>query len=145
MSPGFFCQLAETVPYRLMKLKFSMPSTSELLRLCMLAYTKSLLMQVQGLGKLLVYLHSNLKPALLAYARSTGRESARFLLWGLFITAMSVFEDFDRDWIRELMIYKAGELDVNNWESARAALKEFLWTDLVFDKDGECLFISWLG
>jgi hypothetical protein len=148
MSTGFFCRLADTVPWRLTALRFDPASVSEMLRLCMLAYTRSMLTQIPGVGRHLSYLHQTLKPALIAHARramAMGPEAARFLLWAVFVAAMTVFQDFDRDWVRELAVVSAGNSGVVDWGAARAVFGGFLWTDLVHHREGEQLFNQWLG
>lgn len=147
MSLGFFCRLADTVPWRLATLRFEPGCLSEMLRLCMLAYVRSLLTQIPGVGKHLFYLLSALKPALIGHAHELGPdpEAARFFFWALFVAAMTVFQDFDRDWIRGLVVVSAGNAGVVDWAGARAILGSFLWTDLVHDREGELLFDQWLG
>lgn len=141
MSPGFFSLLGDTVPYRLVNLEYDPSSTAELARLCMLAYTKGLLVQSPGLGKTLVFLHTRLKAALIT--RSPHRPLGPFLLWALFVAALTVFEDFDRDWIREMAADVVKELAIRDWEEARAVLKGFLWADLLFDYEARRLFGAW--
>lgn len=136
MSPGFFNLLADTVPFRLLSLRYEPTSISEMLRLRMLAYTKGLLINTPGLGKSLVYLHTALKTALVAQMPDHGP----FMLWAFFVAGLVVFEDFDREFIREVLVGVLNRLGILTWDAARAELKRFLWADLAYDEMGQRLF-----
>lgn len=140
MSPTFFSQFTGSVPHRLISLRFDPLSCPELLRLCMLAFTKGVLVQVEGLGKFLTYLASGLKDTLVAHRQLPGDEFAKFLLWALFITTLSVYEQFNRHWLHEMLMEVVQLLHLRTWTETRAVLKSFLWIDIVFDKPAERLF-----
>ena len=142
MSPTFFTRLTETVPWRLTSLEFEIESASELLRLCMLAFTKSLVVQAPGFGKAMLWLAARIK---LVLCRQRDARMADVFLWACFVSAISVFEDFDRDWIREKMTAQVKILGAKNWEETRKLLKRFLWADLVFDGPACSLYNNWIG
>ncbi|TGJ84806.1 hypothetical protein E0Z10_g3966 [Xylaria hypoxylon] len=144
MSSAFFSQFTGSVPYRLIALRFDPLSCSELLRLCMLAFTKGVLVRIEGLGNFLTYLAHGLKDTLVAHRQLPSYEFGKLLLWALFVTAVSVYEHFDRHWIHEMLGELVQLLHLRTWTETRAVLKSFLWIDLVFDKPAERLFNDWL-
>ncbi|KAH7151901.1 hypothetical protein B0J13DRAFT_251043 [Dactylonectria estremocensis] len=144
MSEAFFSRLNTSVPSRLIALRFCPTSVSELLRLCMLAFMKSLLLQIDGLGPRMTHLVDSLKTALQAQQMPPAPEQARLLLWALFISKLSVFEDTDQDWLNEAMVQTALSLDLRTWPQTRVVLKSFLWVDLVYNQSGKRLFDQWL-
>lgn len=153
-------RLATSVPYRLLGLRVdegqeathSGPvSLHELLRLCMLAYAKMLLIKLPGVGKKMTVLAERLRDSLTAWhcdlqlraVHDVSRDllgARRLLLWGTFVASVSIFEDFDEDWLDEILVQTVWVLGLRGWGEARALLKGFLWIDLVFDQPGERLF-----
>ncbi|KAI5921431.1 hypothetical protein F4810DRAFT_678056 [Camillea tinctor] len=146
MSSGFFSRLTTSIPYRLVRLQYDPLSAPELLRLCMLAFTKCILIQVKGLGKHLTYLATSLKTTLLAHrSLSIGGVTPPLLIWAVFMTAFSIYEDFDSDWLCEIFTSSVLLLGVRTWLDMKAVLRKFLWIDLVYDKQAELLFQQWHG
>ena len=143
MAPYFFSQLTTSVPHRLVSLQFDPTSLHELLRLCMLAYMKSVLIQIEGIGKKMTFLADRLKTALLAQQYPPHPEEAELLLWALFIAGLSIFEDFDRDWLRAAMGQAVLSLRLRTWAEARVVVKRFLWIDIVYEQPGKRLFEEW--
>ncbi len=154
-------RLATSVPYRLLRLtvdegqKFTHTgpvSLHELLRLCMLAYSKMLLVKLPGVGKKMTVLAKGLKDSLTAWHCDLQLRTVRdgvsrdllgarsLLLWGTFVASVSIFEDFDEDWLDEILVQTVWVLGLQGWGEVRAMLKDFLWIDLVFDQPGERLF-----
>ncbi|KAH7161360.1 hypothetical protein EDB81DRAFT_784556 [Dactylonectria macrodidyma] len=144
MSGAFFSRLNTSVPSRLIALRFDPASVPELLRLCMLAYMKSLLIQIDGLGPRMTHLVDGLTTALQAQQIPPAPEQARLLLWTLFIAKLSIFEDSDQDWLQEAMVQTVVSLDLRTWQQTRVVLKSFLWVDLVYNQPGKRLFDQWL-
>lgn len=144
MPRGMFMQFTSSTPPRLTNLDFDPESISELLRLCMLAFFKGVVTPIEGLGKHLVFLSSRFKTALRAQ-QFAGSDMDKLLLWSLFVAALGVFEDFDRDWIRVMMVQRASSLNLQDWDETRNILKTFLWIDFVYDEPGRQLFNDWLS
>lgn len=145
MPSSLFIDVTSSAPYRLTHLELDQGSLAELLRLCMLAFLKTILTNIVGLGRHLTYLAGGLKGALLAQRHVHEPELNELLFWALFLTALAVFEDHDRDWIREMLEEEAAALGLRTWGDAGAVLKRYLWVDLVFEDTGEQLFNEWLG
>ncbi|KAI5467777.1 hypothetical protein BGZ63DRAFT_35931 [Mariannaea sp. PMI_226] len=141
---GFFSLVSSTVPPRLLALKSDPSSLAELLRLCMLAYMKSVLIQIDGLGPQMKYLRGSLKYALLSQQFPPVPAFAEFLLWALFVSALSIFENLDEAWLRTALIQTVSLLELGSWTEIRTALKKFLWVDMLYDGPGKRLFDLWL-
>lgn len=139
MPMEIFSRISTSIPYRLVHLKYNPMSMAELLRLCMMAYTKSLLVRIKGLGKRMIYLVESLDMSLQLHTPAT-TENAAFLLWALFTAAMSVFEDFERAWLRHRLLETLSILGLRTWPETRDVLKRYLWIDPLHDESGQLLF-----
>lgn len=163
-------RLAESVPHRLLHLglrdaaqacqsdndlgvlRFRAESLHEFLRLCMLAYAKMLLIKLQGIGKKMKFLADGLRTVLRAWHADVQHRKAcddvlgdavdisKLLLWGTFITAVSIFEDLEEEWIVEVLGQALCFLGLRTWDETRVVLKGFLWIDAVFDDPARMLF-----
>ncbi|KAF5253511.1 hypothetical protein FANTH_1582 [Fusarium anthophilum] len=97
VPPELFIFISTALPNRLLQLSYDAQSISELMRLCMLVYVKSILFSLPGVGRRMAYLSTNLEIALQQFVPSS-REQSTFLLWALFIASGCIFEDFGRTW-----------------------------------------------
>ncbi|KAF5586193.1 hypothetical protein FPCIR_8044 [Fusarium pseudocircinatum] len=113
IPPELFLFISTTLPNRLLQLSYNEQSTSELMRLCMLVYIKSILFTLPGVGRRMTYLSVNLQVALQAYV-PLDREHSTFFLWALFIAGGCIFEDFDREWYRRVIREIGDVLGVSN-------------------------------
>jgi hypothetical protein len=149
--------LAASVPFRLLRLRMKDDDAHaqtvdlhELLRLCMLACAKVLLVGFQnttremtlladGLSLVLKTWHSNLESSMDEIARAAAR---KLLLWGLFVTSVSVFREGDNsgNGLSQLLVRTVSNLGLGDWTKVRALLKGFLWIDIAFDKPAEIIF-----
>ncbi|KAE8369789.1 hypothetical protein BDV27DRAFT_120206 [Aspergillus caelatus] len=134
-----FLQLSRSAPYRLLSLQCVHP-LHELLRLSMLAFLKPLLIKIPGVGRKMTYLAEKLKASFLEQTFPPLVEQASLVLWSLFITCLSIFEEQDQKWLRALVIQTMDTLGLRTWADTRAVLKSFLWVDLVLDQAGERVF-----
>jgi hypothetical protein len=152
-------EMARSVPYRLLRLK---PDRAhgllhELLRLCMLAYVRMLLVKMRGIGRKMTALADGLTSTLSAWRDSLQLPHAwpgvlplsgdaaggcKLLLWGSIVAGVSIFEDPDPDeqWLAWMIREMVSVLGLQTWADTRDVLKEFLWIDAVFDGPGEQLF-----
>lgn len=144
MSEALFSRLNTSVPSRLVALQFDPTSMSELLRLCMMAFMKSLLIQIDGLGPKMTFLAKGLQNAILAQEFPPAPEQARVLLWVLFISSLSIFEKSDQDWLKVALVQTVSALGLQTWAETRIVLKSFLWVDLVYNQLGKRLFERWI-
>lgn len=149
MSQDFFARLSAGVPPRLIELQgeYDPGSPSELLRLCMLAYMKCLLMQVRGFGHRLKSLAEVLKNVLLEQPTPlrSSPELVKFLLWAYFISAISIFEHLDdHEWLRSALTAALASLHLSTWQETRKVLKGYLWVDVVYNDLGKYTFDRWL-
>ena len=157
-------RLATSVPHRLLRLRVDEGLVGEgaacggllheLLRLCMLAYAKTLLIKLPGIGRKMVVLVEGLRGSLTAWhcdlrLRAVGggvsgedvlEGARRLLLCAVFVASVAIFEESDEDWLHDILVQTVMELGLRAWGEARAVLKEFLWIDIVFDRPGERLF-----
>jgi len=163
MPISTFSKVGSSVPYRLVHLEFPPASLEELLRLSMLAYAKTLVMRLNGFLTRLDFLANMAKPALQAQlaARLAVRNQTpddvnqddqnadQFLLWALFITTVSLCEDNIGDnnndddmqkWFRACLIQILTVLPLRTWAEVKAALKRFLWVDLLHDRPARVVF-----
>ncbi|VUC33514.1 unnamed protein product [Clonostachys rosea] len=143
MTPGFFSRLSQSVPYRLLAIEFDVASNSELLRLCMLAYVKYLLNPIKGFGKHLVYLARRIKASLLAHQLVPGKQADGLIVWALFVVASSVYEDFDREWIQDMMSQAISNLALHRWEEISIVLERYLWIRVTFEGPAKALYRQW--
>lgn len=132
IPPELFLFMSTTLPNRLLHLSYDAQSTCELMRLCMLAYIKSILFSLPGVGKRMSYLSNNLENALQQFV-PLDREHSDFLLWALFIAGGCIFEDFERQWHRWAIQETCGILDVSSWVQCREILNSVLWIGNVHD------------
>ena len=150
MSAAFFNRMTSTVPRRLFALggEYEETSLSELLRLSMLAFTKSVLVQIKGLGERLTMLANGLRNALqaqAAQATARPRDLEKVHLWILFISALSIFENLqDNEWLRDALLQSLSALGLQAWPEIRSILKGLLWIDMLYNKPGKQLFELWL-
>ncbi|CAH0027301.1 unnamed protein product [Clonostachys rhizophaga] len=143
MTPGFFSRLSQSVPYRLLALEFDVASNSELLRLCMLAYVKYLLTPIKGFGRHLFYLAKRIKASLLAHQLVPGKGADGLIVWALFVVANSVYEDFDREWMQDMMGQAVSNLGLHTWEEIVPVLERYLWIRVTFEGPAKALYRQW--
>lgn len=145
MPQAFFTKMTSTVPARLISLRghYDATSLSELLRLCMMAFLKSVLVQLDGLGAQMRALGDGLRVALEALAgqiltHSCGLE--KFFFWALFMSTLTIFEGLHgHDWLRTDLLRSTSGLGLRNWAETRSTLKSFLWIDMLYNKPGKLL------
>ncbi|SPO04195.1 uncharacterized protein DNG_06878 [Cephalotrichum gorgonifer] len=137
---SLFVKISTSVTYQLFQLQFDPASPLELLRLSMLAYIKSILMRTKVISVKMTFLEGQLKSALLLALNSPITEQLRLILWSLFISAISIFEGRDCDWIREGIAQTLDIIGLETWPLARDTLKTFPWTDILHSVEGERLF-----
>lgn len=158
MPINIFSKVGSSVPYRLVHFQFQPTSPEEVLRLSMLAYAKTLVMRLKGFLTRLDFLANKVKPALqaqlaarLAVRTRDGNEDEqnadRFVLWALFIVAVSLCEDnIDDDnddmqkWFRACLVQILATLPLRTWTDVKATLKKFLWVDLLHDCPARVVF-----
>ncbi|KAK0619620.1 hypothetical protein B0T14DRAFT_566449 [Immersiella caudata] len=139
MKHGLFYQLSTSTLYRLLRLRFDPKSLSELLRLSLLAYTKTLMIRLPGLGKKMTYLAGQLEIAFLPLP-ATGHGGSPLLLWALVISTISVFEDCEQEWLQRGISGLMAELELHTWLEVKTVLKRFLWVDGLHDQQGKAIF-----
>lgn len=140
MPTSFFLRFVGSVPGRLTNLRLDPFSTGELLRLCMLAYLRNIILHGNSAVKQMAYLSEELKAALLAHETPASPEIERLQLWSLFVARLSVFVESDGDWLQGLLIRTISSLGLRDWSDIREVLKSFLWVDVVFDTPAKELF-----
>ncbi|CVK98741.1 uncharacterized protein FMAN_08466 [Fusarium mangiferae] len=141
IPPELFLFISTTLPNRLLQLSYDAQSTSELMRLCMLVYIKSILFSLPGVGKRMSYLSTNLELALQQYV-PLDQEHSTFLLWALSIAGSCIFEDFDREWHRRAIHESCDILGVSSWVQCRGMLNSVLWIGDIHDLLAEEGFIK---
>lgn len=140
IPPSLFTSLSTSVPHRLMSLDYEKTSIHELLRLSMLAYVKSVIIRMKGIGRNLTFLAEKLKSALLFHLTSLDPEKPPLLFWACFMAALAVFEGNEPGWLRVGLQQTMLPLGMYTWPQARDVLKRYLWTDMLHDAEGEKMF-----
>ncbi|KAK4141450.1 uncharacterized protein C8A04DRAFT_30948 [Dichotomopilus funicola] len=155
-------QLAQSLPQRLIQLGLenevkgghpsSRVSLHELLRLGMMAYAKTLLVKMPGIGKKMTHLVDGLRTVLatwhaevsihLAWEHGAPAEVRKLVLWVVAVSAVSIFEGLDEGWIVGLMRELLSALGLRTWFEVHGVLESFLWIDSVFDVPGKALISS---
>ena len=121
-------RLATSVPHQLLRLRVDEGLVGEgaacggllheLLRLCMLAYAKTLLIKLPGIGRKMVVLVEGLRGSLTAWhcdlrLRAVGggvsgedvlEGARRLLLWAVFVASVAIFEESDEDWLHDILV-----------------------------------------
>lgn len=110
----------------------------------MLAYIKSILFSLPGVGRRMSYLSNNLENALQQFV-PLDREHSTFLLWALFIAGSCIFEDFNREWHGQAIREICGILGVSSWVQCRGMLNSVLWIGDIHDLLAEEGFIKVFG
>ena len=135
-------QLATSVPHRLLRLQIGLDEAHafqhELLRWCMLAYTKMLLIKLPGIGSKMTRLADGLRAVLTSAMADLSLE--RLMLWGAFVAGVSIFEGLHDGWLVDILAQSLSTLGLQTWAETKAVLKTFLWIDLVFDRAAERMF-----
>ncbi|KAF5543981.1 Citrate synthase [Fusarium napiforme] len=144
IPPELFLFISTTLPNRLLQLSYDVQSTSELMRLCMLVYIKSILFSLPGVGRRMSYLSTKLEKALQTFG-PLDTEHSTFLLWALFITGGCIFEDFDREWHRQTIPETCEALGVRSWMQCRELLNSVLWIGDIHDPLAQEGFMKVLG
>lgn len=147
LPPSLMKQLATSVPWRLTNLEYDLHTESqqELLRLCMLAFVKSMLVSMKGLGRGMKYLVNRMQTALLAQRDADDESMNKFLFWACFVAQVAIFEDMDQLWLLGMLIETSTALDLSTWEQARAVLKTYPWIDVIYDAPSETIFNDYLS
>ena len=135
-----FTNISESVPRRLLSLRYDPLSFHELLRLSMLAYVKTILIRIKGIGPRMTFLAEKLKSAIIFQLRIAGSRQVPFLSWALFVAAISIFEGCEEDWLRESLVRTMTSLGLHTWPAVKGTLGMFLWTDIFHGLEGRQLF-----
>ncbi|KAI6779227.1 uncharacterized protein J7T54_007754 [Emericellopsis cladophorae] len=144
MPHDLFHRLSSAIPARLIALKDACRSSpvSELLRLAMIAFMKTILVQIEGLGPRLTALAADLKEIFLAKPSCP----SDLLLWVLFTSTISIFENLgDHEWLVSALGKTLSELGLRTWPSTRNALKHFLWIDFLHNRPGQDVFSRFIS
>lgn len=143
ISPSLFTNISTSVPHRLLSLNYDETSIHELLRLSMLAYVKSVLIRMKGSGRNMTSLAEKLQAALLSQLSSPAPGQLPLVFWTCFMAALSIFDDCEPNWLRMGLQRTMSSLDIRTWMEARDVLKNYLWTDMLHDAEGEKLFYDY--
>lgn len=141
MQPGLFHKLNTTVVSRLTRLEYDQGSFSEVLRLVMLAYMKTLVIRLKGFGKGMKYIAEQLE-ANLGSLTLMSAENSPLIFWILLTIAISVFESLEPCWLRSGLERAVATLGLKHWPEAKSILKKFMWINGLHDLPGELLFLE---
>lgn len=143
MPPSLMKKLATSVPWRLTNLEYDINTDlqQEFLRLCMLAFVKSILTSLRGMGPAMKYLSSHLQTALLAQRGKQNEGMHKILLWASFVASVAIFEEMNQqNWLLELLTESTTALGLTTWEETRTLLKTYPWINIVYDSPSEAIF-----
>ncbi|KAF2095836.1 hypothetical protein NA57DRAFT_67545 [Rhizodiscina lignyota] len=118
-----------SVMYRLLSMRFGSRSSGEAVRLGLLVFSSSVLLQWRLLGLSYVHLTSEFRGCLVRLAST--RTSSQLLLWLLMVGAVS-----------PLLIANMGCCDIYSWDKMQDLLNSFMWIGLVHDKAARTVFNS---
>lgn len=130
-----------SVMYRLLYMSFPSGSTSEMVRLGLLAFSSHIFLQWLDIKLSYRHFHASYRKCL------KGMETLNVLppsimLWLLMIGAISVFTEADDERLelslRRYILLCEGE----PWSRVRVILKRFLWIDCLHDKQGKAIINS---
>lgn len=106
----------------------------------MMAYVKTILITIKGVCPRMGFLAQRLQSSLLAHLGNASRAQLPFLLWALFMAAISVFESCHESWLREALVQTMLSLELRSWRGTKDILDAFLWTDILHGIEGKELF-----
>jgi hypothetical protein len=129
-----------SVIYRLFNMQFRSGSSSEAIRLGLLAFSASVFLQWKTLGLSYAHLTSEFKSCLIDLAPSS--TSSQLLLWLLMVGAVSVFEPVNDAWLKPLLIVNMDLCEITLWVEMQDLLNSFMWIGLVHDKPAKRVFAS---
>ena len=143
ISTQTFLGTMASVLYRLLNMHFEADSSSEALRLGLLAFSSSVFLQWNQLGMPYLQFASAFRDCLAR--QKSPRRSSQLLLWLLMIGAVSVFEAADDVWLKPLLFANIKLHGIDSWSEMQDRLKSFLWIGLIHDRPGKAIFDSITG
>ena len=144
-SSELFQTVSVRIPSRLLTWRYAALSLSETTRLCLLAYVKSILFTIPGLGRIMHYLYDKLKAHLRVISQTRKHGRSLFMLWAMFVSAISIFEDNLPPWFHSSLKNILLGLEIGTWEQCRAALAQNMWIYSLHDMQAQALFYSVMG
>lgn len=114
-----------------------------------MAYAKTLLVKMPGIGKKMTHLVDGLRSVLATWRAEvsiylTGEHRVpadvrKLVLWVVVVSAVSIFEGLDEGWMVGLMQELLSGLQLQTWFEVQRVSKSFLWIESVFDVPGKAL------
>ncbi|KAH8889177.1 hypothetical protein GQ53DRAFT_842910 [Thozetella sp. PMI_491] len=130
-----------SVQYRLMYLAYDDLEKFETIRVAMLAFSMTLLTEMNGVLTVYWHLIGQLRQQLQSLKHNGDERWSRMILWFTFIGRLSVLgTSDDSTWLRTQLCSTKCALDLVNWAETRQVLKSILWVDAVHDEGGKNFF-----
>ena len=129
-----------SVMYRLLGMNFDAGSSSEAIRLALLAFSCSVFLQWQLLGMSYPPLISAFRNCLATI--NSQQMSPPLVLWLFMIGAVLVFDATDDWWLKPALLVKMGLCEIRSWSEMQHLLKSTMWIGLIHDKPGRHAFDS---
>jgi hypothetical protein len=135
-----------SIQYRLQYLTYDTQIKFETIRIAMLAFSMSIMIEVDGIPlsfpHLKVQLRKHIQPLWQGIAEENGDSGwLKMILWLTFVGRLSVLKGIDDYcWLEAQMLNTGRALGLESWPEARKILKTFLWVDIVHDDAGRRFF-----
>lgn len=138
ISINTYLETMASVVYRLFNMHFEPGSSSEAIRLGLLAFSSSVFLQWGPLGLSYAHISSEFRGCIVRSISSCA--FPQLLLWLLMVGAVSVFNVVDDVWLKPLLVASMGYSDIDSWGKMRNLLNSFMWIGLVQDKAAKSVF-----
>ncbi|KAI1771129.1 hypothetical protein F4818DRAFT_213531 [Hypoxylon cercidicola] len=138
ISINTYLETMASVMYRLFDMHFEPGSSSEAIRLGLLAFSSSVFLHWGSLGLSYTHLTSEFRGCLIRLSPSF--PSSQLLLWLLMVGAVSIFDTADDAWLKPLWIASMRCSGIDSWDRMQDLLNSFMWIGLVHDKAGKRVF-----
>jgi len=136
-----FLDTMASIIYRLLNMtRFEAGSIEEAIRLGLLAFSSSVLLQWKQPGMSYDHLATTYRDCLAKLKCSA--IPSRLWIWLLVVGAVSVFGHADDKWLKPWLHVHIDLAEVASWTDMQDILKSLMWIGLVLDKPGKDVFDS---
>lgn len=127
-----------SVMYRLLRMRFECSSTSEAIRLGLLAFSSHVFLQWHHFKVSQFHFPIRFQECL----TQVDTLSPHVVLWLLMIGAICVFSQQDEVWLKPWLRTSIEVCDAKSWTRLHEYLESLMWIDIVYDKPGKDVFDS---
>jgi len=143
IDPDMFNEMMVSILYRLLYLEFQVNSSSEMIRIAMVAFASSIYLRRYVARQQNNFLANSFRDALVKMQSSEARYPPAIELWLLFMFALYAGVGSRKiDWLSSRLEQTIQLLDIRTWDDAKRVLKSVMWIDFLHDPSGRAFFES---